>query len=130
MSEHSLYPSTPARPVTDSSSFFPGLPLLINFIAEWIYVGTRKLPGKWSMSLFNLCPGQHNDFHRHSSAGARTSRSDQDPYGSQTYLGRGPYEAMPSENSLSSTKTRRSDGANRSGHSYQYPPTIGPQRPE
>lgn len=72
-------------------------PLLIIFITEWIYVGTRKVPGKWSLSLYNVCAAQKNGIN-----GGMGLRPAQPEIG---YTGQGglhpsaPYAHMPSTNS-------------------------------
>lgn len=119
--------SSEYRGLVDLSGLMPGILLFINFIAEWINVGTRKLPGKWSISLFNVCPGPHNDFHRRRGIAARGPRSAHDPYDSEADLGCEAYAEMPN-NPLSSSMTQPSGTVNnRPAPPYRYPPAYGQQ---
>ncbi|BEJ14280.1 hypothetical protein CspHIS471_0400470 [Cutaneotrichosporon sp. HIS471] len=42
-------------------AFGPAAPLLFSFIVEAVVVGQSKVPGKWKMSLYNVCNGKNTN---------------------------------------------------------------------
>lgn len=56
-----MLPCKPPPGPADGSAFAPAAPLLLNFIVEAIVVGKSNVPGKWSLSLFNVCEGKNNN---------------------------------------------------------------------